>query len=102
MGRLFDHHILDMIEFGVEHFISVAEFDTEHRAALGNRPSLIFIGPEWEQKEEYQKFSNLLVDILYLIAKWFFLYKTTFFQRFRGGCREFGWFGTRDSLFCRW
>jgi len=62
IGRLFDHHILDMIEFGVEHFISVAEFDTEHRAALGNRPSLIFIGPEWEQKEEYQKFSNLLID----------------------------------------
>jgi len=62
IGRLFDYHILDMIEFGVENFISVAEFETEHRAAFGNRPSFVFIGEEWEQKEEYKKFSNIIVD----------------------------------------
>jgi len=51
-----------MIEFGVENYKNSSEFPTEHKAALGNRPSFIFIGEEFEHKEEFKKLANILVD----------------------------------------
>lgn len=31
---------------------------------MGFKPCFVFRGPEFEQKEEYKKFANLLLDIL--------------------------------------
>jgi hypothetical protein len=31
---------------------------------VGFKPCFVFRGPEFEQKEEYKKFANLLLDIL--------------------------------------
>jgi len=60
-GRLFDYHILDMIELGVENFKSTKKFAVE-KPAEGSKPIIIFVGEEFEQKEEFKKFSNLLID----------------------------------------
>jgi len=61
LGRLFDHHVLDMLELGVENFKSCFSFATE-KVSAGNRPCFIFVGLEFQQKEEYKKLSNLLLD----------------------------------------
>jgi len=63
LGRCFDHHVLDMIELGVENFKGLEDFKTE-KAAIGNKPCFLFIGEEFEQKEEFQKLANLLVDLM--------------------------------------
>jgi len=61
MGRFFDYHVLDMIEFGVENFKSCYEFAND-KISIGNRPCFLFIGDEFQQKEDYKKLSNLLLD----------------------------------------
>jgi len=62
LGRLFDYHILDMIELGVENYKPSKDFPSVDKAAYGSKPSFLFIGEEWEQKEELKKLSNMLVD----------------------------------------
>jgi len=61
LGRLFDYHILDMIEFGVENFQSCYEFES-NKVATGSKPCFLFVGEEWQQKEEFKKLANLLLD----------------------------------------
>jgi len=60
VGRLFDHHILDMIELGVERFKPTSAF--ERGWEIGAKPCFIFRGVDFEYKEEYRKFSNIIVD----------------------------------------
>jgi len=62
LGRFFDYHILDMIELGVQNYKSSSQFESIVKASFGNKPGLIFIGEEWEQKEEYKKLGNILLD----------------------------------------
>jgi len=62
LGRMFDHHILDMVELAVENFKGMADFKGE-KANIGNKPCFIFIGEEFEQKEEFQKIANILLDM---------------------------------------
>jgi len=62
LGRMFDHHVLDLIELGVENFKSLDDFKVE-ASAVGNKPCFMFIGEEFEQKEEFQKFANIMIDI---------------------------------------
>eukprot|EP01118_Nematostelium_gracile_P016322 TRINITY_DN672_c0_g1_i2.p1 TRINITY_DN672_c0_g1~~TRINITY_DN672_c0_g1_i2.p1 ORF type:complete len:309 (+),score=77.72 TRINITY_DN672_c0_g1_i2:17-943(+) len=62
LGRMFDHHLLDMIEIGVTNFKSLESFKND-KAPLGNKPCFIFSGEEFEQKEEFQKLSNILLDM---------------------------------------
>jgi len=64
IGRMFDHHVLDMIELGVENFKSLGDFKIE-KSSAGNRPLMIFVGEEFEHKEEYKKFSNVLLDFFH-------------------------------------
>jgi len=64
IGRTFDHHILDMIEFGVENFKSMESFTQVDKPSIGSKPMTLFIGEEFEQKEQYKKFSNMMLDFL--------------------------------------
>jgi len=61
IGRLFDNHILDMMELGVENFKSMDDFD-EEKCSIGNKPCFLFIGEEFSQREDFKKVANLLVD----------------------------------------
>ena len=46
MGRCFDHHILDMMEFGVENYQSMAAF--KKAVTLGAKPCFVFSGDVFE------------------------------------------------------
>jgi ribosome production factor 2 len=65
LGRFFDYQILDLIELGVENFKSIQQFEGNASCAVGFKPCFVFRGPEFEQKEEFKKFANLLLDILF-------------------------------------
>ncbi|CAA9997176.1 unnamed protein product [Nesidiocoris tenuis] len=60
-GRLHDHQILDMAEFGVENFKSLDEFEGE-KFPLGMKPCLLFAGPQFELDPTLKRIKNLLVD----------------------------------------
>jgi len=90
LGRFFDYQILDLIELGVENFKSIQQFEVRSAVlhlitcvlfsrcavcpsdttqpqgnascAVGFKPCFVFRGPEFEQKEEFKKFANLLLD----------------------------------------
>lgn len=61
LGRLFDYHLLDMIEFGVENLKSLQDFKNS-KVMTGVKPCLIFSGDLWHQNEEYTKCKSLLID----------------------------------------
>ncbi|RKP04900.1 Brix-domain-containing protein, partial [Thamnocephalis sphaerospora] len=66
LGRMFDYHLLDMIELGVERFTSMRDFKVSsyRNCAVGMKPCLIFNGELFDQQEEYIKLKNMLLDIL--------------------------------------
>lgn len=61
LGRFFDFHILDMIELGIDKFVSQAEFPGG-KCPEGTKPCLMFAGETFEQDFEYQRLKNLLID----------------------------------------
>ena len=58
---MFDFHLLDMIEFGIEGWKSLSDFKNS-KVMTGVKPCLIFSGDIWHQNEEYTKCKNLLID----------------------------------------
>ncbi|XP_072767570.1 ribosome production factor 2 homolog [Anoplolepis gracilipes] len=62
MGRMYEHTLLDMIEFGVENYKGLKDFKVE-KIATGIKPLLIFNGELFENNYEYGRIKNLLVDI---------------------------------------
>lgn len=60
MGRLYDNHILDMVEFGVEVFKSIESFPA--RISLGVKPILLFSGEPFETDFDMIRIKNLLND----------------------------------------
>jgi hypothetical protein len=67
LGRLFDHHILDMFELGVEGFQSMAEFAAEVGGGTpaDAKPVLLFSGAEWEHDSQLAYLRTLLVDFFH-------------------------------------
>jgi len=62
LGRFFDHHILDMVEFGVSNFKSLDEFRKAPKPVTGSKPSFLFVGSEFEHNTDFKKTANLLID----------------------------------------
>ena len=66
LGRLYDEHVLDLYEFGVEECISIQDASRnsrDHRTkAVGSKPMMVFIGEQWESDFKYAKVQNLLLD----------------------------------------
>eukprot|EP00123_Amoebidium_parasiticum_P020290 comp4684_c0_seq1/m.854 comp4684_c0_seq1/g.854 ORF comp4684_c0_seq1/g.854 comp4684_c0_seq1/m.854 type:complete len:318 (-) comp4684_c0_seq1:118-1071(-) len=61
IGRMFDHHLLDMVEFGVGSVKSVTDFKAE-TTTLGAKPCFLFNGDLFETNNELQKIKLLLLD----------------------------------------
>lgn len=61
-GRMYDSHILDMVEFGIERYRGLKEFKTQ-KVSLGIKPCLLFAGELFEHNHEYRRIKNLLVDM---------------------------------------
>uniref|UniRef100_A0A8B9U7B4 Ribosome production factor 2 homolog n=1 Tax=Anas zonorhyncha TaxID=75864 RepID=A0A8B9U7B4_9AVES len=61
IGRMFDYHVLDMIELGIENFVSLKDVKN-NKCPEGTKPMLIFAGDMFELNEEYRRLKNLLID----------------------------------------
>ena len=61
LGRLYDHKMLDMVEFGVNNYKSMSEFACE-KIPVGTKPCLLFSGSLFETHDEMKRVKNLLVD----------------------------------------
>ncbi|XP_066171342.1 ribosome production factor 2 homolog isoform X2 [Sylvia atricapilla] len=61
IGRMFDYHVLDMIELGVEKFVSLKDIKNS-KCPEGTKPMLIFAGDMFDVNEEYKRLKSLLID----------------------------------------
>jgi len=63
MGRMYDHHLLDMVELGVDAFTPLHEFKTS-KVATGSKPCLVFSGEPFADpaNEEFQRLKSLMID----------------------------------------
>ncbi|KAL4649074.1 hypothetical protein GN956_G7027 [Arapaima gigas] len=60
-GRMFDFHVLDMIELGIEKFVSLNDIQCS-KCAEGTKPLLVFAGEAFETVNEYKRLQSLLTD----------------------------------------
>uniref|UniRef100_A0A3B5R455 Ribosome production factor 2 homolog n=1 Tax=Xiphophorus maculatus TaxID=8083 RepID=A0A3B5R455_XIPMA len=60
-GRMFDFHVLDMFELGIEKFISLSQIKTS-KFPEGTKPMLIFAGEVFDTDNEYKRLKSLLID----------------------------------------
>ena len=61
-GRLYDGHVLDMFEFGVNNFISIENFHGSKKG-IGSKPILLFSGDIWQRDSLYSSIQNLIIDM---------------------------------------
>jgi len=61
MGRMFEHHLMDMVELGFQNYVPIEHFKIE-TSAIGHKPCFLFNGEEWQSNEDYKKLANLIVD----------------------------------------
>ncbi|XP_041354756.1 ribosome production factor 2 homolog [Gigantopelta aegis] len=61
LGRMFDYHLLDMVELGIDSFKSLFAFEGV-KCSLGVKPCLIFSGEAFENDIEYARLKNMFID----------------------------------------
>lgn len=61
IGRMFDHHVMDMIELGILDFKSIAEH-VNTKVAAETKPCLLFAGESFEKEAEYKRLKNVFID----------------------------------------
>lgn len=59
---MYDNHILDMYELGVDGFKSLPEFSGKKKR-LGSKPIINFLGDQWSNDSVYKNIQNLLIDM---------------------------------------
>ncbi|KAI4378687.1 hypothetical protein MLD38_016131 [Melastoma candidum] len=66
IGRMYDHHIYDLVEVGVEHFKSLAsyKYDKKISPRSGSKPFIVFVGEGFESSEELKHLKEVLLDLL--------------------------------------
>jgi ribosome production factor 2 len=62
LGRTFDGHVLDMVEFGVRNFRPVESFKDAVAKRMGSKPAMVFTGDAWDNIEILGRLRNLLID----------------------------------------
>ncbi|PJF18254.1 Ribosome production factor 2 [Paramicrosporidium saccamoebae] len=61
LTRMFDHHVLDMIELGIADFQSIKSI-AGPTCAVGMKPAFVFNGELFEQRDEYKMLQSMLLD----------------------------------------
>lgn len=64
IGRMFDHHVYDMVELGIERHVSITKLGGGGKYApqVGSKPCLAFIGGEFESRPELALVKSILLD----------------------------------------
>ncbi|KAJ8385940.1 hypothetical protein AAFF_G00179020 [Aldrovandia affinis] len=60
-GRMFDFHVLDMIELGIEKFASLKEIK-KSTCPEGTKPLLVFAGEAFDTDNEHKRLRSILTD----------------------------------------
>ncbi|CAA6663522.1 unnamed protein product [Spirodela intermedia] len=65
LGRMFDHHVYDLVEVGVENFKTLESFSYDKKIAprMGSKPFFAFIGEGFESSEELKHLKEVLLDL---------------------------------------
>lgn len=58
---MFDHHILDLVEFTITDLLTIQQVKGP-TCAVGQKPCFVFCGHLWEQNPDYKKVQNVLLD----------------------------------------
>ncbi|XP_060609157.2 ribosome production factor 2 homolog isoform X1 [Anolis sagrei] len=61
IGRMYDYHVLDMIELGIEKFVALKDIKNS-KCPEGTKPMLIFAGDAFDISEEHRRLRSLLID----------------------------------------
>eukprot|EP00899_Mesostigma_viride_P006842 jgi/Mesvir1/16159/Mv08428-RA.2 len=65
LGRMYDAHILDMVELELASFLPIQHFGAAgSHAQEGSKPCIVFQGEDFETKTEFRLLKSLLVDTL--------------------------------------
>lgn len=62
IGRMFDGHILDMLELGITAYQGLTDFDGPKKA-LGSYPCISFVGEEWDNSGDHKLLRQMLLDV---------------------------------------
>jgi len=60
-GCFYDFHTLDMFELGIEKYKPLSDFKAE-KVMSGSKPCVMFSGEEFQNKVEYSRLKNLMLD----------------------------------------
>ncbi|TNN85438.1 Ribosome production factor 2 [Liparis tanakae] len=60
-GRLFDFHVLDMVELGIEKYVSLSELKNS-KCPEGTKPMLVFAGEAFDLDNEHRRLKSLFID----------------------------------------
>mmetsp|Transcript_40412 Transcript_40412/g.89773 ORF Transcript_40412/g.89773 Transcript_40412/m.89773 type:complete len:340 (-) Transcript_40412:2490-3509(-) len=63
LGRMFDFHLYDCVELGIEQYHGIKEFAKAATGAqVGNKPCIIFVGEKFESVPHLKQLRSLLLD----------------------------------------
>ncbi|KAJ3411304.1 rRNA-binding ribosome biosynthesis protein rpf2 [Chytridiales sp. JEL 0842] len=62
IARMFDHQVLDLVEFGIVRELPTSAFEGVPQPLVGHKPVLVFQGDLFEVNETYKSIKNVLVD----------------------------------------
>ena len=62
---MFDHHIYDLVEVGVDNFrpMESFEYDKKLTPRIGSKPFFAFVGEGFESVEELKHLKEVLLDL---------------------------------------
>lgn len=65
LGRMYDHHVYDLIEVGIENFKSLLSFSYDKKIAPheGSKPFICFTGEGFENVQELKHLKEVLTDL---------------------------------------
>ncbi|KEH42099.1 putative Brix domain-containing protein [Medicago truncatula] len=65
LGRMYDFHVYDLIEVGIENFRGMESFDYDKKIAPkeGSKPFMAFIGEGFESVNELKQLKEVLLDL---------------------------------------
>eukprot|EP00193_Tetraselmis_chui_P009408 CAMPEP_0177768912 /NCGR_PEP_ID=MMETSP0491_2-20121128/9999_1 /TAXON_ID=63592 /ORGANISM="Tetraselmis chuii, Strain PLY429" /LENGTH=322 /DNA_ID=CAMNT_0019285801 /DNA_START=188 /DNA_END=1156 /DNA_ORIENTATION=+ len=64
MGRIFDGHLYDMVEFCVEAYKGITAFGNANaKIQLGNKPMFVFAGDKFENDSQHKMVKSVLLDV---------------------------------------
>ena len=77
LGRVFDGHVLDMFEFGIENYRGMRSFRAAEHISSDLKPILLFQGEQFEVSEKHKRIKSLLIGKSYL---WYHISVSRLFQ----------------------